>query len=160
MEITNEFNTYDFILINETHIFEYETGLTIEDKLILDNIINLLKNGGMFLWGNAIPTQIWNLVIEYLETKNVELIENYDYTEGAIKARNLDKERVELYCDAIYRKLLCTKVPKLGKNFRNKTEIMLKNFYRHPGTNLYNTMVNRTDTYKHLVFQKNIFKIT
>ena len=153
-KFTDDFGTYDFILINETHIFEMPDYLTNEDKIILDILTYLLKPGGYFLWGNAIPDPIWNLVINYLDKKNVNLVKKYDYTQNAIKARDLDKKRVDLYCDAVYNSVIAYKIPILGKNMRNKTEIMLKNFFRHPGTNLYNNMVSREDTYYHLVFQK------
>ena len=153
-ELHDDFGKFDFILINETHIFEMSDYLTNEDVNILNIVSALLKSNGYFLWGNAIPDPIWNLVTHHLIIKNIKLIHKYDYTENAIKARDLDTERVNLYCDSIYNNALVYKIPILGENMRNKTEIMLKNFFRHPGTNLYNNMVSRTDTYYHLVFQK------
>ena len=35
-----------------------------------------------------------------------------------------------------------------------EAERALKNFYRHPGANLYDNMVNRTDTYRVALYQK------
>lgn len=42
----------------------------------------------------------------------------------------------------------------LGKKKRLEAELALKNFYRNPGTRLYDDMKTRADTYKVVAFEK------
>jgi len=142
----------DLVIINETHISEMVGIMTKEDKKIFDEVYRILKPGGYFCWGNAIPDTTWKPCIKYLSSK-MKLISSKDYTKEAILARDLDAERVELYIKAIKDNLWISKIPGTS-HFINKTMLLLKNFYRHPGTELYNNMVSGRDTYKQHVFHK------
>jgi len=42
----------------------------------------------------------------------------------------------------------------LGKKRRVQAELAMKNFYRNPGTRLYDDMATGADTYKVALFQK------
>ena len=143
----------DIVIINETHMAEFE-NISDEDAKVFSEVKRLLKPGGLFCWGNVIPDSNWNSCSNYLKQIGMKKIEEHDYTDGAIKARVLDAERVNLYCDAIYNYLAVSYIPIIGPEFRKYTEILLKNFYRHPGTKLFNDMILRRDTYKHMVFKK------
>ena len=46
------------------------------------------------------------------------------------------------------------RIPFLGKRVRRDTELAMKNFYRHPGTNLYDTMIDGTDSYRVVLVSK------
>lgn len=51
-------NSVDFVIISETHIADIEIGK--EEREIFAEIKRILKPGGMFLWGNALPTRVWD----------------------------------------------------------------------------------------------------
>jgi ubiquinone/menaquinone biosynthesis C-methylase UbiE len=142
----------DLVIINETHISEMVGVMTIEDKKVFDEVYRILKPGGYFCWGNVIPDATWKPCIKYLSGK-MKLISSEDYTKEAIEARDLEAKRVELYIDAIKDKLWVSKIPG-SSSFIQKTMLLLKNFYRQPGTELYNEMVSGIDTYKQHVFHK------
>ena len=75
-------------------------------------------------------------------------------TQEAIKARDEDRARVDAYVEQCLSRFHGFKIPVVGKRRRMEAELALKNFYRHPGTNLYDTMIARTDTYRVNAFQK------
>merc|ERR1719261_39941 len=56
----------DMVIILETHIAEKQIGP--EEKAIFAEISRILKPGGYFLWGNAIPTDVWYDAEKYLPT--------------------------------------------------------------------------------------------
>tara|TARA_Y100000389_G_scaffold33593_2_gene28630 strand:- start:2668 stop:3753 length:1086 start_codon:yes stop_codon:yes gene_type:complete len=148
-------NSFDFVIINETHISEMEY-LTEEDKNVFDIVFKILKKDGLLLWGNCIIDKLWDTCINYIESKDMKLLKNTDYTKEALLARDMDYDRVELYISQIMDKITITKIPVIGNKFKTDVGLMLKNFYRHPGTNMYNTMKkDGRDSYKQLVFQKN-----
>ena len=126
--------------------------MTNEDKKVFDELIRILKPGGFFCWGNVIPDKTWKPCMDYL-AKHLTLLQSTDFTKEAIIARDLDKDRVEQYCKSIKDYLWISKVP-IFNGFLNNIVLLLKNFYRHPGTELYNEMVNGNDTYYHHIYKK------
>jgi len=78
----------------------------------------------------------------------------HDVTTEAIRARDEDHGRVEAYVTACLERFHGFRIPFLGRRRRREAELALKNFYRHPGTNLYATMKNGTDSYRVAAFQK------
>jgi hypothetical protein len=46
------------------------------------------------------------------------------------------------------------RIPVIGSKKRIEAEVALKNFARHPGTNLYQNMKTRRDTYRVALFEK------
>ncbi len=72
----------------------------------------------------------------------------------AIRARDEDKARIDTYVDQCTRAFHAFKIPFIGSKRRIEAEVALKNFARNPGTNLYDTMVTRWDTYRVVCFRK------
>ncbi len=144
----------DIVAVCETHVTERTGIVTKEDEKFFAAIVRILKPGGFFTWGNAIPDPTWEPCFEALERMGMKKIEVRDVTKEAVRARDLDQARVQLFVDACLDKFLGFRIPVLGPKKRREAEVALKNFYRDPGTNLYNNMVDGTDTYRVVLFQK------
>ncbi|NOU32824.1 MAG: class I SAM-dependent methyltransferase [Polyangiaceae bacterium] len=138
----------DFVAVNETHVTEYAGVVTAEDERFFKTAHRLLKPGGYLVWGNAIPDATWKPCFAFLESIGMKVEEECDVTAEAVKARDEDKARIDTYVDQCIEAFHAFKIPRLGGKRRLQAEIALKNFARNPGTNLYDNMVNRTDTYK------------
>jgi hypothetical protein len=113
-----------------------------------------MKPGGFLVWGNAIPTATWQPCFDQLESIGLRRVEVRDVTAQAIQARDEDHARVEAYVAQCLDRFHGFKIPFVGKRRRREAELALKNFYRHPGTNLYETMKDGTDSYRVVAFQK------
>jgi len=144
----------DFLVICETHVTEMVGELTPEDERFFSKVYDTLKPGGFLVWGNPIPDVTWEPCFEYLKKIGMKQIDGHDVTKEAVRARDLDVPRAEAYVAACIKKFYGFRVPVLGKIRANQAEWALKNFYRHPGTNLYDNMVDGTDTYRVVLFQK------
>ena len=144
----------DFVVINETHVTEMVGTVTPEDKAFFNKVLSTLKPGGFLVWGNAIPDVTWQPCFDYLESIGMAQIQVDDVTKEAVLARDLDKARADTYVEQCLRKFVGFSIPVLGKRRRVQAEQALKNFYRYPGTNLYDNMTNGTDTYRVALFQK------
>ena len=90
----------DFVIISETHIADVEIGA--EEKEIFNEILRVLKPGGMFLWGNALPTRVWLSAEVELKGLGFDRIASLNHTKGAVLARDEDLERVESYAAHLY----------------------------------------------------------
>jgi ubiquinone/menaquinone biosynthesis C-methylase UbiE len=144
----------DFIAVNETHVTEMSGVCTDEDRRFFSTAKRLLKPGGFLVWGNAIPESTWAPCFEYLESIGMHVREVCDVTKEAIKARDEDKRRIDTYVDQCIEAFYAFRLPIVGAKRAQEAEIALKNFARNPGTNLYDTMVNGTDTYKSVLVEK------
>lgn len=144
----------DFVAVNETHVTEMPGVITDEDRRFFDTAYRLLKPGGYLVWGNAIPNDTWQVCFDYLQSIGMTLVEECDVTAEAIRARDEDKARIDTYVDQCIEAFHAFKIPRLGEKRRREADIALKNFARNPGTNLYDTMVTRTDTYRVVAFRK------
>ncbi len=144
----------DFVAVNETHVTEQTGVVTAEDERFFDTAHRLLKPGGYLVWGNAIPDATWQPCFDYLKAIGMKQREVRDVTKEAIWARDQDKRRVDAYVDHCIDQFFGFKIPYLGDKRRREAELAMKNFYRNPGTMLYERMVNGTDTYKVVLFQK------
>jgi ubiquinone/menaquinone biosynthesis C-methylase UbiE len=142
-----EDSSVDFVVISETHIADIQIG-DIE-KGIFAEIVRILKPGGLFLWGNAIPTRVWEEADVYLPTIGFELVDNTNHTQGAITARDEDYERVEGVMQQLIDPYPVMKVPYFGPRCAKVCNRLIANFYRHPGTALYLKMVTGFDSYMH-----------
>jgi SAM-dependent methyltransferase len=150
-----EDNSMDIALVSETHIAEAEIGP--EEKKIFSEMVRVLKPGGLFVWGNALPTKVWWDAKEYL-TRSLDfkmcgpdIADSWrNHTASAVLARDQDEDRVNLYVDQVFENF-----PVFGwrPKCRAVSDRLLKNFYRHPGTDLYLRMVTGDDSYMHLCFQ-------
>ena len=138
----------DFVAVNETHVTEHAGIVTDEDERFFKTAHRLLKPGGYLVWGNAIPDATWDPCFKFLESIGMKVEEVADVTKEAVQARDEDKARIDTYVDQCIDAFHGFKIPVLGKKRRAQAEVALKNFARNPGTNLYDNMVNGTDTYK------------
>eukprot|EP01083_Nonionella_stella_P229001 811048_1 len=141
-------DTFDVVVISETHIAEID--IDEETDTIINQIVRVLKNEGLFVWGNALFTETWNDIIRYLPTKQFKSCGVKNVTKGAIRAREEDKERVEEMWRTVVDQMVLFQWYSKCEHFIKQ---LLFNFYRHPGTNLFNTMVNGTDSYMQICNQ-------
>lgn len=144
----------DFVAVNETHVTEMPGKATDEDRRFFSTAHRLLKPGGYLVWGNAIPESTWSPCFDVLRDVGMKQVEVRDVTKEAVAARDQDKRRVDAYVAHCIDSFHAFKIPVLGRRRRLEAEQAMKNFYRNPGTNLYDNMVNGTDTYKVALFQK------
>ena len=70
--VPRDTNSVDFVVISETHIADMEIGDL--EKAIFKEIKRVLKPGGLFLWGNALPTKVWFEAMDYLPKIGFELV--------------------------------------------------------------------------------------
>jgi len=144
-------SSVDFVVISETHIADIRIGDM--EKGIFAEIKRILKPGGLFLWGNALPTRVWAEADEYLPSVGFELVNNYNWTKGAIQARDEDYDRVELALAELLGQYPVMNVPYFGPRCELVSNRLIANFYRHPGTALYIKMVTGFDSYMHQAWQ-------
>jgi len=131
----------DVVLIPETHIADV-VPLDKETKNILDQVKRLLRPGGMFVWGNAIPTSNWAAAFAYLQEIGLKKREVYDVTEQAIAARDEDTSRVEHYWYTWTRTYYGLQ---MFPSCRLALNRLFLNFCRHPGTSLYKRMLRNSN---------------
>eukprot|EP00929_Paragymnodinium_shiwhaense_P091376 TRINITY_DN5134_c0_g1_i4.p1 TRINITY_DN5134_c0_g1~~TRINITY_DN5134_c0_g1_i4.p1 ORF type:complete len:406 (+),score=120.11 TRINITY_DN5134_c0_g1_i4:89-1306(+) len=146
-KIPKDDNSADIVIISETHIAEAQIGDL--EKSIFAEIHRVLKPGGFFVWGNAIPTRTWLEAMEYLPTAGFELKQNTNHTRGAVIARDEDFARVELVLDQIIGRYHAMHLPYFGERCAKVANRLIANFYRHPGTAMYLKMTTGTDSYMH-----------
>lgn len=144
----------DIVVVCETHVTEHAGEVGDEDKRFFGALHRVLKPGGYFVWGNAIPDATWQPCFDYLDSIGLELVEARDVTKYAVLARDQDQLRTEAYVDACLDHFWGFRIPFLGARKRLEANFALKNFYRNPGTTLYNNMKDGTDTYKVVLLQK------
>jgi SAM-dependent methyltransferase len=144
----------DFVVVCETHVAEMTGEVTDEDRRFFSTAHRLLQPGGYLVWGNAIPEKTWPVCFEYLTTIGMELCEVRDVTKEAVVARDEDEARVEAYVNQCLDKFHGFRIPFLGTKKRVEAGFAMKNFYRHPGTNLYANMKDGTDSYKVALLRK------
>jgi len=148
-----EDKSMDVVVVSETHIAEMEIGP--EEEAIFTEMERVLKPGGIFLWGNALPTKVWGDGAVHLKGRGWSECGSIDVTERAIIARDQDVGRVDLYIEQSFARFPIFKAPYVGERCYNVSEMLLKNFYRHPGTDLYQRMVTKHDSYMQKCFMWN-----
>jgi len=147
-------NAADIIAVCETHVTEIGGQVTAEDEKFFNSAYRILKPGGFLTWGNAIPDSTWQPCFDYLESKGMKRIEVRDVTKAAVVARDKDAERVDAYVEQCLQRFHGFRIPMVGGKRRVEAELAMKNFYRNPGTRLYDDMATGADTYKVVLFQK------
>jgi ubiquinone/menaquinone biosynthesis C-methylase UbiE len=145
--VPKEDSSVDIVVISETHIAESVIGDL--EKVIFAEIYRVLKPGGYFVWGNALPTRVWHQGNEYLPTAGFEMAYNTNHTQGAVVARDEDAKRVDLFLNQLLDSLVATKLPYFGERCAQASKRLIANFFRHPGTAMYLKMVSGTDSYMH-----------
>lgn len=146
--------TIDFVIISETHIADIDIGP--EEIEIFKEIKRILKPGGLFLWGNALPTRCWVKAFPILENDiGLKRVNSLNHTKGAVTARDEDEARVNAYVSSIIGQYPIMRYGgSRGKTCEHVVDRLIKNFYRHPGTALYLKMVSGFDSYMHEAYQK------
>jgi len=144
-------HSVDFVVISETHIADVQVGP--EEKAIFAEIHRILKPGGYFLWGNALPTRVWHEGYAYLSGTGFRRVSSVNHTDGAVKARDQDEPRVNVFANSMMDMYPAYSLPYYGAKCRAVTDRLLKNFYRHPGTALYFRMVTGHDSYMHETYE-------
>jgi len=134
----------DIVLISETHIADV-VPLDVETKRVFEQMYKLLKPGGFFVWGNAIPTSIWEGSFRFLQNEmGMKRREVHDVTDNAVAARDDDYSRaIDFFRQGkeVYYGL------KLFPECSWSLNRLIMNFYRQPGTALYKRMlVNSNNT--------------
>jgi hypothetical protein len=144
----------DFVVVCETHVTEMAGQVTEEDQKFFRTAYRLLKDGGMLVWGNVIPDSTWRPCFDFLESIGMKQVEVCDVTNEAIAARDQDKRRADDYVGEVLGRMWGFRIPVFGAKRRVEARQALLNFYRNPGTKMYDAMTTRVDTYKVACFQK------
>jgi ubiquinone/menaquinone biosynthesis C-methylase UbiE len=144
----------DVVAVCETHVTEMRGQATEEDRLFFATAHRILKPEGYMVWGNAIPDSTWKPCFDCLESLGLKLVEVCDVTREAVLARDLDKSRVDTFIEQCISRYVGFRIPALGQARRREARLAMANFYRNPGTNLYQNMIDGRDTYKVALFQK------
>jgi len=141
----------DFVIILETHIAEQSIGP--EEKAIFAEVTRVLKPGGYFLWGNALPTGVWHDAEKYLPTIGYTTVDRWNNTLGAVRARDEDSPRCDAVIEAVKKHFVAFEVPYFGEPCHDVISKLILNFYRDKGTALYDKMVQGFHSYMHYVFK-------
>lgn len=144
-------NSVDMVIILETHIAEDKIGP--EEIAIFDEIRRILKPGGYFLWGNAIPTDVFVKSEEYFPSVGFQEVDKWNNTQGAVIARDEDAGRVAIYMDAVKSYGWGFHLPYFGEPCFDVADKLIRNFYRDPNTALYLKMVTGQHSYMHYVWK-------
>jgi ubiquinone/menaquinone biosynthesis C-methylase UbiE len=153
-ELTIPTGSVDFVVVNETHVTERTGRTTPEDERFFRTAYAMLKPGGFLVWGNAIPDPTWQPCFDYLESIGMIKAAETDVTKEAVQARDEDAARVEAFVNQCLDNFHAFRIPKYGESKRYEARQAMRNFYRDPGTNLYRNMIDGTDTYRVVAFQK------
>jgi ubiquinone/menaquinone biosynthesis C-methylase UbiE len=144
----------DIVAVCETHVTEYAGRVTDEDKRFFRTAHRILKTGGFLVWGNAIPDSTWQPCFDFLESIGMRLVEARDVTKAAVLARDQDKRRVSAYVNQCIDKFAGFHIPVLGRKKRLEARLAMENFYRNPGTSMYGTLADGTDSYRVVLLEK------
>lgn len=141
-------HSVDVVVVSETHIAEMEIGP--EEIAIFNEMKRVLVPGGLFVWGNALPTKVWGDGSRHLQANGFEDCGSNNHTARAIEARDQDTDRVNSFMDQMLDGYPVFNTPVVGAPCRHTIDRLVKNFYRHPGTDLYERMVVGADSYMNL----------
>lgn len=144
----------DIVAVCETHVTDQGEVMTEEDRKFFRSARRVLKPGGYLVWGNAIPEIAWQPCVDFMKSIGMELREMEDVTDEAVKARDDDAPRIDTYIEQALDKFYGFRTPVIGKRKRLEAALAMKNLCRDPGTQLYEDMKTRADTYKVLLVQK------
>lgn len=144
----------NIVAVCETHVAEYGGKVTEEDKKFFGTAHRMLETGGYLTWGNAIPDDTWQPCFDYLKSIGMKMVETHDVTRYAVEARRKDQARVHAFVEQVLQKYAAFRIPFFGPKKRREAELAMKNFYRDPGTRLFDKMTDGTDTYRVALFQK------
>lgn len=144
----------DIVAVCETHVTDQGEVMTEEDRKFFRSAKRILKPGGFFTWGNAIPDIAWQPSFDFMESIGMKIVDVQDVTEEGVIARDQDEARIAVYIEQALDKFPAFKVPVYGPKKRLEAALAMKNLCRDPGTRLYDDMKTRADTYKVVLAQK------
>lgn len=144
----------DIVAICETHVTDQGSVMTEEDRKFFRSARRVLKPGGFLTWGNAIPDAAWKRSFDFMRSIGLEVREVHDVTEEGVRARDLDRPRIQAYIDQALDRFAAFRIPVIGPRKRAEAELAMKNLCRDPGTRLYEDMKSRADTYKVVLAQR------
>jgi SAM-dependent methyltransferase len=144
----------DIVAVCETHVTDQGEVMTEEDRKFFRSARRILKPGGYFTWGNAIPDIAWKPAFEFMQSIGLEVREVCDVNDEAVLARDLDHARIETFAEQVVGRFPAFRVPVLGARKRSEATAAMRNLARDPGTRLYEDMKTRADTYKVVLAQK------
>lgn len=144
----------DIVAVNETHVTDQGEVMTEEDRKFFRSAKRILKPGGFLVWGNAIPDIAWQPCFDFMDEIGIKLVHVEDVNDEAVRARDEDKARIEIYIEQALDKFLGFRIPLSGGRKREEAAFAMKNLCRDPGTQLYEDMKTRADTYKVVIAQK------
>ncbi len=153
-ELPVEEGVADLVVVCETHVTEMAGQVTDEDRKFFHTAHRLLKTGGMLVWGNAIPDDTWQPCLDFLKSLGMSVVNVCNVTDEAIAARVEDKGRADAYVNGVLQRMWGFKIPRFGTKKRIEARQAMLNFYRNPGTRLFDRMVERVDTYKVVCLKK------
>lgn len=135
----------DIVLISETHIADV-IPLDEETKRVFQQVLRILKPGGFFVWGNAIPTSIWRGSFDYMQNElGMIRSEIHDVTDNALQARDDDYSRaLDFFRQGKETYYGLKWFPACSWSLNR----LIMNFYRQPGTALYKRMMRNSNATK------------
>ena len=104
----------DIVAVCETHVTDQGDVMTEEDRKFFRSARRVLKPGGFFTWGNAIPDIAWQPSFDFMASIGLKVVDVRDVTNDAIRARDLDAARIESYIDQALDKFFAFHVPVYG----------------------------------------------
>jgi SAM-dependent methyltransferase len=144
----------DIVAVCETHVTDQGEVMTEEDRKFFRSAKRILKPGGFFTWGNAIPDKAWQPSFDFMNSIGLKVLEVVDVNEEGVLARDLDAARIDAYCEQALDMFPAFRIPVFGAKKRLEAGLAMKNLARQPGTRLYEDMKTRADTYKVVLAQK------
>lgn len=138
----------DIVAVCETHVMDQGDVMTEEDRRFFRSARRVLKPGGFLTWGNAIPDPGWQHASDFMRSIGMEVVEVRDVTAEAVQARQLDRARIDAYVEQALDRFAALRIPVVGERRRREAALAMKDLCRHPGTRLYDDMLERRDTYK------------
>ncbi|MGE0792368.1 MAG: class I SAM-dependent methyltransferase [Sandaracinaceae bacterium] len=144
----------DIVAVCETHVTDQGEVMTEEDRKFFRSAQRILKPGGYFVWGNAIPDIAWQPCLAFMSSIGLELLEVEDVTTEAVRARDQDAARIDRYIEQALDKFIAFRTPVFGPKKRAEAALAMKNLCRDPGTRLYEDMRTHADTYKVILARK------
>ena len=129
--------------------------VTDEDERFFRTAYRLLKPGGYLVWGNAIPDSTWKPCFDYLESIGMKRVEVRDVTKEAVARARRGQGAHRRLRRPVHRAR--SGLPHPGARRRasaSRPSARSRTSARNPGTRLYENMVDGTDTYKVVAFQK------
>ena len=101
----------------------------------------------MLIWGNAIPDSTWKPCFDFLESIGMKQSRSATSRKRRSGRATRTSVRADDYVDEVLRRMWGFRIPFFGRRSALEARQAMLNFYRNPGTRLYDTMV---DAHRHV----------